>query len=258
VDCKETQTWLNGFIDGELDLARTVEIEKHMAECAGCSRARDGLRTLQDSLRAASLEFRCPESLRTKIAATVRRESVSPIAPPKLRFRYLAAAAALLLTGIGIGFAMRPIANESLDGRIAQDVMAGHARSLLADHLTDVASSDRHTVKPWFAGKLDFAPSVVDLSAEGFPLIGGRLDYLEQRPVAALVYSRRKHTINLFIWPSEHTSGGALQSTSTQGYQIWHWNEFGTTYWAISDLNSAELRQFVQLIREGRQDLGKQ
>jgi anti-sigma factor RsiW len=141
-----------------------------------------------------------------------------------------------------------------LNGRVAQDVVVNHVRSLLADHLTDVASSDRHTVKPWFAGKLDFAPSVVDLSAEGFPLVGGRLDYLEHRPVAALVYGRRKHTINLFIWPSEHASGGAPQSTTNQGYQIAHWHEAGTTYWAISDLNSGELRQFVQLIRDAQHD----
>src|SRR5258708_565596 len=142
-----------------------------------------------------------------------------------------------------------------MNDRIGQEVVASHVRSLLADPLTDVASSDRHTVKPWFAGKLDFAPTVVDLSAAGFPLVGGRLDYLEHRPVAALVYSRRKHAINLFIWPSEHaTSGGKLQSATTQGYQIVHWKEAGTAYWAISDLNMSELRQFVQLIRDAPKD----
>src|SRR5258708_8676701 len=137
-----------------------------------------------------------------------------------------------------------------MNDRIGQEVVASHVRSLLADPLTDVASSDRHTVKPWFAGKLDFAPTVVDLSADGFPLIGGRLDYLEHRPVAALVYSRRKHAINLFIWPAERDSGGALETASAQGYQIAHLNEAGTAYLTITDLNSSELRQFLQLIRD--------
>src|SRR5260370_23567913 len=122
----------------------------------------------------------------------------------------------------------------------------------MANHLTDVASSDQHTVKPWLDAKLDCAPAVVDLSAEGFPLVGGRLDYLEHRPVAALVYSRRKHAINLFIWPSESTTGGAMQTATTQGYQMAHWNEGGIAYWAISDLNSSELRQFVELVRDAQ------
>jgi anti-sigma factor RsiW len=249
VDCNETRAWLNGYIDCELDLTRTVEIEQHIERCTACSRARDNQRALQDSLRAASLEYRCPDRLRTRIKAAVRRETGRANARPSLPRRYLAIAAALLLVAGGVWLAMRPMSGQSSNERIARDVVASHVRSLLADHLTDVASSDRHTVKPWFAGKLDFSPTVVDLSAEGFPLVGGRLDYLEHRPVAALVYSRRKHTINLFIWPAEQADDGALQWTATQGYQIANWNEAGTAYWAISDLNSTEVRQFIQLIR---------
>ncbi len=260
VDCKDTRTWLHGYLDGELDLARTVEIERHIENCAACARARDGQRALQASLRSASLEYRCPDHLRARIAATVRNEtgrheSGRPSPPRDARQRYLAIAAAFVLTTGGVWIALHSISDRSLNDRIAQDVMASHVRSLLADHLTDVASSDRHTVKPWFAGKLDFAPFVSDLSKAGFPLIGGRLDYLEHRPVAALVYTRRKHTINLFIWPSEHAaSNGSLPSASTQGYQIVHWNDAGTAYWAISDLNMIELRQFVQLIRDAHTD----
>jgi anti-sigma factor RsiW len=212
VDCKEARTWLHGYLDGELDLARSVEIERHIEGCAACAQARDSQRVLQESLRAARTEHRCPDLLRTKIQASIRRETARPTALPDLPRRYLAIAAALVMVAGGVWLVMRPPSSPSLNDRIAHDVVASHVRSLLADHLTDVASSDRHTVKPWFAGKLDFAPAVVDLSAEGFPLIGGRLDYLEHRPVAALVYSRRKHTINLFIWPSEHAAGGALQS----------------------------------------------
>ena len=249
MDCSETRTWLTGYIDGELDLARTVEIEQHIEGCAACSRARDGRRALHDSLRAANLEFRCPDRLRMQIKAAVRRDTARLDSSPNLPRRLLAVAAALLMMAGGSWLISGLVRGPSLDDRIGQEVVASHVRSLLADHLMDVASSDRHTVKPWFAGKLDFAPAVVDLSAEGFPLVGGRLDYLEHRPVAALVYTRRKHAINLFLWPSERATGGALQSASSQGYQIAHWNEAGAAYWAISDLNSSELSQFVQLYR---------
>ena len=254
VDCKEARTWLHGYLDGELDLARTVEIEKHFEGCAACSRAHDSERFLQDSLRTGSLEYPCPDVLRTKIRATLRREISRPSRRLDARRRYLAIAAALVLVAGGAWLALHPTSDRSLNDRIAQAVVAGHLRSLLADHLTDVASSDRHTVKPWFAGKLDFAPTVVDLSAEAFPLVGGRLDYLEHRPVAALVYTRRKHAINLFLWPSDHdaSSGEKLESSTIQGFQIVHWNEAGTACWAISDLNMSELRQFVQLNRDAR------
>jgi anti-sigma factor RsiW len=132
---------------------------------------------------------------------------------------------------------------------ITQEIISGHVRSLMADHLTDVASSDQHTVKPWFNGKLDFSPPVKDLSDHGFPLVGGRLDYLENRPVAALVYRHRKHFINLFIWPSAHGSDIGKKTLASDGYNLIHWEESGMVYWAVSDLNIGELQEFAQLIQ---------
>jgi anti-sigma factor RsiW len=241
---------LHGYIDGELDLARTVEIERHLEECPRCSQAYESQRTLRDSIQVAGdLRHRCPERLRVDVEAMLRAEAGIPLIRPKSSRRWLALAASLLLVASASWLVMRSLSSQSMDSRIADEVIASHVRSLLADHLTDVASSDQHTVKPWFAGKLDFAPTVADYTSAGFPLTGGRLDYLEHRPVAALVYHRRKHAINLFIWPTADSTLSPPQSMTIHGYQIVHWTQAGTAYWMISDLNSSELGEFAQLVR---------
>jgi anti-sigma factor RsiW len=160
----------------------------------------------------------------------------------------VAVVAACLALVAAVVFRFAPgVSRTSHSDLVAQEVLASHVRSLMASHLTDVPSSDQHTVKPWFDGKLDFSPPVQDLSSKGFPLVGGRLDYLVGRPVAALVYQRQRHFINLFIWPSSNNSREEVMMQ--QGYNIHHWAESNMTYWTVSDLNNSELEEFVALIR---------
>jgi anti-sigma factor RsiW len=137
--------------------------------------------------------------------------------------------------------------NENL---LAQEVVSSHIRSMMLNHLVDVPSSDQHTVKPWFNGKLDFAPDVKDFADQGFPLVGGRLDYIDNRTVAALIYQRRKHAINLFIWPAPEVNNQPAQQLSVNGYNIIHWTRSGTRYWAVSDVNSADLSEFAKLVSQ--------
>ena len=249
MECREARTWLDGYVDGELDLARTIEIDEHLETCAACSQNRDSKRLFRDSIQASGLAWRCPDRVRTNIESLICREVGKPRGRPSIPRWWLAIAASLLLAVIS-WFAWRPMSGGLINDPIAQQVVASHVRSLMADHLTDVASTDRHTVKPWFAGKLDFAPTVVDLSSQEFPLVGGRLDYLDRQPVAALVYQRRNHVINLFMWPSNQAADDRLQFVTYQGFQVVHWNQAGATYWASSDLNASELRQFAQLIQQ--------
>jgi anti-sigma factor RsiW len=159
---------------------------------------------------------------------------------------WMSVAAAAVLVAMVAWWLGSLSSRPSSEDLMAQEVLSSHVRSLMANHLTDVSSSDQHTVKPWFTGKLDFSPPVKDLSGDGFPLVGGRLDYLEDRPVAAVVYQRRKHFINVFIWPLAEDS---RQKTATrQGYNLFHWTQSGMTYWVVSDLNWTELQEFVRLL----------
>jgi anti-sigma factor RsiW len=162
----------------------------------------------------------------------------------------LALAATIVLAAVIASNLVPRLQRPGADQLLATQLIASHVRSLMANHLTDVASSDQHTVKPWLDAKLDFAPAVADLGSEGFPLIGGRLDYLDNRPVAALVYQRRKHFINLFVWPAESGSTGADKRITRQGYQLLHWVDSDFNYWAVSDVSDNDLQAFKQVFEK--------
>ena len=253
MSCEEVREFLDAYVDRELDVVTTTQFERHLTECVTCRAISEQYQDLHGTVRAKIPYFEAPEELEKKIRAQLspagRRQNRSVRGEWFPRWPGWAIAgslAALLIFSVVIGnIARRPSASQIL----ADQVVASHIRSLMANHLADVISSDQHTVKPWFSGKVDFAPVVKDLSSTGFPLVGGRLDYLDNRPVAALVYKRRQHTINLFLWPSSDSDSGP-RATTIKGYNVVHGTRSHMTYWAVSDLNAAELSEFVR-------DLGK-
>ena len=236
---------LHAYVDGELDLANTRETERHLQSCADCRGTEKAIRELRATLTKESTAYRAPAHLRRNVRTALRREarSTQQTLSPWLMFATGAAFAALVL-----GFALLQTTRAARTDAIVSQVVANHVRSLLAAQLVDVVSSDQHTVKPWFDGKIDFAPEVRDLAASGFPLVGGRLDYLDGKTVAALVYKRNKHPINLFITPAPTNRSASPTATNRRGYNVVAWTNNGMNYWAVSDLNHAELLEFTDLL----------
>jgi anti-sigma factor RsiW len=250
LNCHDVQELLHGYLDDEVDMVNSLAIEQHLQDCARCAQTYANYRALRSSLRTSALSFQAPLHLHKRVRSAVRRaRRADDTGLRAWSWRWLGACAALVLIALALWrFWPSPLGAVTA-GRLTQDLVASHIRSLMVSHLTDVTSTDQHTVKPWFEGKLDFAPVVADLTAEGFPLVGGRLDYLGNRPVAALVYRRRQHVINLFIWPAP-PQVGAETIHLYQGYTLRHWTTAGMTYWAVSDLQDNELREFVHLVQQ--------
>lgn len=245
----EMQDLIHAYVDGELDLVRSLEVEKHIQNCRACSITHQNIQSLRSAMGAGSLYFTPPVNLERRIHSALQGTGKSKISHRAMRWRWLSVPVSLAFIAIMIWVFEPILITPSRDNLLTESIISGHVRSLMANHLTDVSSSDQHTVKPWFNGKLDFSPPVKDLSNQGFPLVGGRLDYLENRPVAALVYRHRQHFINLFIWPSSRKSDIERKTVVRQGYNLIHWAKSGMTYWAVSDLNSSELQEFVQLVQ---------
>src|SRR5690349_2459061 len=200
--CDEVKESLSAFQDDELDPVRSREIERHLNDCPECARSLGEMKSLGERMRAEAPYYRATDSLKERVTRAAWKEASAGRGTGRRSgmLNWVSAAAAALVVGIGTWIFASDVSLAQLTER---EVVSSHIRSLMASHLTDVASTDQHTVKPWFAGKLDFSPPVSDLAASGYPLIGGRLDYVRGRPVAALVYQRRKHWINVFTWPEE-------------------------------------------------------
>src|SRR6267154_6194993 len=269
--CDEAIKLMDGYLDGELDPITSQAIEQHLRECGRCDQAYKTQGSLIRAIGNATPYFKAPAELRERIQSSLRKGTTGqPVRngvrgaqvqfhkrQPEPRsilseipWNWLGLAAAIILAAVIVLNVVPRLQRPGADQFLATQLIASHVRSLMANHLTDVASSDQHTVKPWLDAKLDFAPAVVDLSGQGFPLIGGRLDYLDNRPVAALVYQRRKHFINLFVWPAAAGDSKKQELVTRQGYHLLHWIDGDFTYWAVSDVNASDLQNFKQAFEE--------
>jgi anti-sigma factor RsiW len=207
---------------------------------------------LSSILKAQADRHTAPAALRERIVTSIRQAEAASQheAKPQGWRQWLNMGAAFATGLIASVIAAYFFTAASAQDRLAQEIVASHVRSLMATHLADIASSDRHTVKPWFTGKLDFSPPVHDLVSEGFPLVGGRLDYIGGRPAAALIYQHRQHTINVFVWPRDDRLPAPPTSFAAQGFNVTGWKGEAMQFWVVSDLNAGELRQFAQRMRE--------
>jgi anti-sigma factor RsiW len=246
MNCSQIQKLLDAHHDGELDAANTLQIDEHLADCPSCFATSRRLSMLTGALKNQNLRFTAPADLRQAISAATSRQAKTEresvfVRPWFLRTGWVAAAILLPACLLTLHFSTMRRGDD-----LVAELAASHVRSLMANHLMDVASTDRHTVKPWFDGKLDFAPPVKDLVDSGFPLLGGRLDFLRGRSAAALVYGRQKHYLNLFIQPAASLDVVPAHASQYHGYNVIQWADGAMTYAVISDLNAVELQEFVR------------
>jgi anti-sigma factor RsiW len=244
MNCEEAEVLLHALIDGELDAGHAREVEAHIAGCPRCAAALSDYREMSKAMASADVRYTAPPELRRRIEAALPQPQAQVVQMPSRRsvlrgFAMGSAVSAIAATGL---FAI-VVRNDDME-RIQSEVVSAHLRSLQAGHLIDVVSTDQHTVKPWFNGKLDVAPPVIDLTAQGFTLIGGRLDYVDARAIGAVVYRRRQHVINLFVAQTASTERRAAKIETVQGFNIRHWSDRGLNYWAVSDLAKDELADF--------------
>ena len=251
MNCEQFQDLLSAHLDAELDPAATLQLRLHLAGCAACTADYARLLALRTRIRTQATRYAAPAQLKHRLHAALKAQQPRRLASWPWAWINLALAGASS-AALAVTLALY-LAQPSDSERLNQELVASHFRSLMPDHLADVASSDEHTVKPWFSGKLDFSPPVPDLAQQGFALIGGRVDYVGTRPVAALAYRHRKHVLNLYLWPDQSRRETAPHATSMQGFQLLHWSQAGMHYAAVSDMNAADLEQFAHQVGAQRE-----
>jgi mycothiol system anti-sigma-R factor len=253
-DCADWADSLHAFADGELDYLHAQKIEHHLAGCERCSEELAQVRDVKRLVDQNTVRWVAPETFRASVVAAISQEHANTLHLTQARtamsggtffervWQFMGrwgAAPSLVALGVAAVLAFGPLREDDLQG----EVLASHVRSMLANHLVDVQTSDQHTVRPWFNGKVDFSPPVVDLKKQGFPLVGGRVDYLGGRVVAALVYRRDQHVVNLFVWPEADPVTHPVDS-SLDGYSFAKWSAGGLTFWAVSDASSGDVKEF--------------
>lgn len=250
MNCDQARQLLPAYLDDELDLATALQVEAHLPDCSKCRDELEAARTVGRAVAQAAPYYPAPSALRARLQEAIRADSRDVEPAPKAREltswwrRSMALSSLAAVLVLACATALIFWQQRAPNPEVAELVDA-HVRSLEASHLLDVESTDQHTVKPWFARRLDFSPPVIDLAAGGFPLVGGRLDYLEQKQVAALIYRHGKHVINVFIRPGE----ASTETLSKHGFNLIRFECKGMICWAVSDLNIAELQHFVDLFK---------
>jgi anti-sigma factor RsiW len=241
--CPDKELMLHALVDGELDAGHALQTEAHAATCAGCAAELAAIRQVKAALTAQPLGYRAPASLLARLDAALEAETATAALPVRRR---RPSVESWVLSGVGgaLAASLALFALAPQGASLESQLVDAQARSLQAAHLVDIPTSDRHVVKPWFNGKLDFAPPVVDLKDQGYPLVGGRLDRVAGRRAAALVFSRGPHTINLFIWPGAGPPSPTLETKD--GYNLVHWGEGGLEFWAVSDADAGAMTGFQQ------------
>lgn len=253
--CDRAAELIGAYLDQELNPEDRREIAAHLDACPACSALADDIRHIGGKVAALGREL-APEDLEDRVRSRLASAEAEPVDRPRLAARSgrltqsWQRQAAVLLLACGVTAAVTALLTSRIDATAAleRDVAVAHVRSLLQESPVQVASSDTHAIKPWFAGRLDFAPNVRDLATEGYTLTGARLDFVGDRRVAAIVYRRRLHVVNVFLWPSAVDMDSTPRAIAHRGYNVITWSKAGIVHWAISDLNMAELRQLAALL----------
>jgi anti-sigma factor RsiW len=254
MDCSATRNLLHPYIDRELDAAAAARIDEHLQGCAECRKTFDEHASLARAVGKNATYYQASPELAVRIRQNIDAPSPRTPAPetPRRRMppdwrRWFQLGVAVAATVVVTMTATLYLSSLNADEALPAQIVNAHARAVLTNHQTDVASSDQHTVKPWLSSKLDFSPPVIDLTTTGFPLRGGRIDYVEGRLAAVLIYTHRQHMIDLYIWPDARSQlvMNLSRTASKNGFNMVHWNRAGMTYWAISDVNASDLQAFA-------------